>query len=385
MKRFIALIIVIILLFSCACQAKKAVPQDDTLRGVWVSYSEIPSTVGINKSEYIKKSDEIFLNISKMGLNTAFVHIRAFSDAFYPSEIFPSSSYIAGTQGAELDYDPIAIMIESAEKYGIEFHAWLNPFRVATHTDIKKLSSDNPARKILDSGNSDNAVCVLENGIYYNPACPAVHALIINGVLEFLENHRVDGVHIDDYFYPSTDEKIDSSEYKKYCDNGGNMPLSQWRKNSVNSFVCALYSAVKNFDSRLVFSISPSGNISTNAEKLYADVETWLADNCYADLIIPQLYYGFEHSSLPFEKAATEWALLKSEKVKLAAGIAVYKSGKEDTFAGEGINEWIDNNDIAARQIDLIQGNSSYSGFVLFSYEYVFSMFTKNLQKYDEM
>lgn len=385
MKRFIALTTVIILLFSCACQAKKAVPKENTLQGVWVSYSEIPSTVGVSKSEYIKKSDEIFLNISKMGLNTAFVHIRAFSDAFYPSEIFPSSSYIAGTQGARLDYDPIVIMIESAEKYGIDFHAWLNPFRVATHTDIQKLSPDNPARKMLDSGNTDNAVCVLENGIYYNPACPAVHSLIIDGVLEFLEKHKVDGVHIDDYFYPSADEKIDSSEYKNYCDGGGKISLSQWRKNSVNAFVCALYSAVKNFDSNLIFSISPSGNIAHNAENLYADVETWLAEDCYADLIIPQLYYGFRHSYLPFEKTATEWALLKGEKVKLAAGIAAYKTGKEDTFAGDGINEWIDEKDVIQRQIESILSNPNYSGYVLFSYEYIFSMFTKNLQKNDEM
>ncbi len=369
MKRFIAFVTVIILLFSCGCQAKKETPRDEKLRGVWLSYAEIPSTVGVSKSEYRRKADEIFQNIRQAGLNTAFVHIRAFSDAFYPSQIFPSSAYIAGAQGAKLAYDPTAILIDSAKKHDIAFHAWINPFRIATHTDTQKLSPDNPARKILDSGNAGGAVCVLENGIYYNPACPDVHALIVDGVLEFLENHDVDGVHIDDYFYPSTDESIDCADYDKYCKSGGEMPLSQWRRDSINAFVCALYSAVKSSDAELVFSISPSGNITNNAEKLYADVESWLADDCYADLIIPQLYYGFEHSSLPFAKTADEWASLKGENVRLAAGIAVYKSGKEDVYAGEGVNEWVNNADVVRRQIEMIQSKESYCGYVLFSYE----------------
>lgn len=100
----------------------------------------------------------MFQTIADCGLNTAFVHLRAFSDAFYESDIFPYSSYIAGKEGATLPFDPFEVVLESAKKYGISVHGWINPFRVSTKTDASLLSENNPAKKILDAGNKNGEI-----------------------------------------------------------------------------------------------------------------------------------------------------------------------------------------------------------------------------------
>lgn len=344
-------------------------PVDTEMRAIWISCYDYTSAAGKSRSQYKAVTDTMFKNISECGLNTAFVHLRAFSDAFYKSDIFPYSSFIAGTEGGSLAFDPFEVLLESAEKYNISVHGWINPFRVSTKSDVSLLSNKNPAKIILNEGNEDGRVCVLSNGIYYNPSHLDNHKLILDGVREILNNYDIDGIHIDDYFYPSTNASVDSAQYREYKSNGGTLSLSEWRISNVNAFVSSLYSTVKAENSGAIVSISPSAQIDKNKNELYADCKLWLSQRGYADMIIPQIYFGFEHSTLPFPELLAQWANLpRHSSVKLVCGLAAYKCATEDAYAGNGKTEWKNNTDMLVRQVNGIRNNNSYSGFALFSY-----------------
>lgn len=344
-------------------------PESVEMRAIWVSCYDYTSAAGKTKAQYKAVTDKMFKNIKDNGFNTAFVHLRANSDAFYKSDIFPYSTYIAGKEGNSLSFDPFEVLLESAKANGISVHGWINPFRVNTKNDVNVLSNSNPAKKILDSGNADGRVCVLANGIYYNPAHTENHKLILEGVREIINKYDVDGIHIDDYFYPSTSEEIDKIQYSAYKSSGGKLSLTQWRIANVNSFVSALYSTVKAIDSTLIVSISPSGQVDKTLAEAYADCRTWLKQSGYADIIIPQIYFGFDHQTQDFEKLLKQWAYLpRHASVKLVCGIPAYKCAKADAYAGTGKDEWIQNTDVLARQLQSIRKNKNYSGFAVFSY-----------------
>lgn len=351
-------------------QTTSAPAVQNELRGIWISCYDHISAAGKTREQYKASTDAMFKNIKDMGLDTAFVHLRAFSDAFYKSDIYPYSSYIAGKEGADLPFDPFEVMLESAAKYGISVHGWINPFRVSTKKDTSLLSAQNPAKSIIDSGNAEGEICILSNGIYYNPSCPSNHERIIDGVREIISKYDIDGIHIDDYFYPSTDASVDKKQYSQYKSEGGTLSLADWRRNCVNAFVSALYSAVKAADSSLTVSISPAGQLDKNYDEYYADCELWLSRTGYADLIIPQIYFGFEHETLAFNSLLSKWGnLSRASGVKLACGIGAYKCATTDKYAGTGSSEWKNNTDILSRQLAAIRKNKNYGGFVVFSYQ----------------
>lgn len=374
MKRIIPFMMIICLLFSsCQLQNDNTPQESDTseeIRGVWISCYDHISAYGKTENEYEAETDRMFETIKNCGLNTAFVHLRAFSDAFYESDIFPYSAYIAGSQGGSLPFDPFEIMLKSAEKHRISVHGWINPFRISTKPDISALSNNNPAKEILDSGNADGAVCILDNGIYYSPAYESNHKLIIDGVKEILGKYDIDGIHIDDYFYPSADEAVDKKQYDSYISKGGNLPLDEWRRINVNAFVAALYSAVKSFGEDITVSISPAAKIENNKNELFADCSLWLSAEGYADLIIPQIYYGFNHETLPFDETLESWSRIgKNPKVSLACGIAAYKCDENHSYLNENERtDWQSRKNNLAMQISSVKNNKNYSGFVLFSY-----------------
>jgi len=377
MKKIIPFLLIICLLLP-SCQIKnkqQIIPETDNeispseLRGIWISCYDHINASGKTRAEYKLETDKMFKTINDYGMNTAFVHLRAFSDAFYKSDIYPYSSFIAGIEGTDLPFDPFEVVLESASEYGISVHGWINPFRISTKNDISHISEKNPAKKILESGNKNGEICVLQNGIYYNPSLLENHKVIIDGVREIISKYDIDGIHIDDYFYPSTDTIIDKIQYDKYLSEGGKLSLSEWRKTNVNAFVSAIYSAVKSENSNLIMSISPSAKFDENDKKLYADISLWLSEKGYADIIIPQIYFGFEHDTLSFDTLLNQWGnLQKNKSVSLACGIAAYKCGLEDEFAGSGINEWQNNTDILSRQLINIRKNNNYIGFAIFSY-----------------
>lgn len=349
---------------------------DNELIGVWCNYYELSmkESGGGTEEQFREKVNEMFSVSKKVGVNTVFVQVRPFCDAFYKSELFPWSEYITGVQGKDPGYDPLEIMVEEAKKLELQIHGWINPYRVSYKTDINALSENNPAKKMYEE--NPDSVYISDSGIFLNPANEKAKKLVIDGVKELL-NYDIDGIHMDDYFYPSSDEKIDNEEYENYTESGGTLSLAQWRRNQVSALVGGIYSQIKSIDPQVVFGISPMGDIEKNYNSSYVDLELWCSKGGYLDYIMPQLYYGFENATMPFENTAKEWEKLVSEEsgVKLYAGLALYKCGLEDKYAGAesekkdtGRYEWINEDDIISRQISYLR-ELNYDGIVLYSYK----------------
>lgn len=338
-------------------------------RGLWISYYELPFW-GKSESEAKAKMLKMMKQAATQGYSAVFCHVRANADAFYPSKYFPFAKQLTGTAGKDPGYDPLKIMIWAAKKYSLEFHAWINPYRVSnTDKNPNSLASGHIAASWLTDG-SERAVAH-GNGIYFNPASTDAQKLILNGVREILDKYSVDGIHFDDYFYP---EKIgaefDAKHYAEYTKSTQNpLSLEDWRRANVNTLVSAVYKLCHSKNT--LFGISPAGNMSLdnshdNYNKLFVDIALWMAEEGYVDYILPQIYFGYNH---PAEKSQYTYllnvwtSLERHKKLKLYVGLGAYRMNEEcDDKA-----EWHNEADLMARQAtDAIKRGAD--GIAVFSY-----------------
>ncbi len=302
--------------------------------------------------------------------------MRPFADALYQSDYFPWSYLLTGTEGENPGYDPLEIMCEIADKHGLRIEAWINPYRVRLSGYKDALSSKNQARKWLKSGS--DSVVEWNGGIYYNPGSAQARALIVNGVKEIVANYNVDGIHFDDYFYPTTDMAFDQATWRAAKSS---LPQADWRRENVNQLVREVYAAVKSIDPNCLFGISPQGNTQNNYNGQFIDVEKWLANPGYLDYICPQIYYGFENGTNPYAQTVEKWdRMIKVPTIKLYVGIAAYKLGTEDQWAGAGSGEWLNTEDILARMVETARKASHYGGFAIYSYDSLFSTDTPQVR-----
>lgn len=338
------------------------------MRGVWLAYVNYRDIIkGNNETQFAANMDNMFSNIADAGFNTVFVQVRPFGDALYPSNYFPWSRYLTGTEGQNPGYDPLKIFCGLAEKHGLRIEAWINPYRV--RTDNRALSADNPARKWIEAG--DSAALKWGDGIYYNPGSEKARKLITDGVREIVENYDVDGIHFDDYFYPTTDMRFDAATYKA---SGSKLPQADWRRENVNILVKQVYGAIKKIDPECVFGISPQGNMENNYDGQFIDCAEWLSNDGYVDYIMPQIYYGFQNAKNPFAATVQKWNdLIKTDHIKLYVGLGAYKLGAADEWAGEqGKNEWLNTTDLLARMAKEARDTSHYGGLAVYSYDSLF-------------
>lgn len=318
--------------------------------GLWLPYMDFENYMyGRSEKEYRESVKKILTEAKEDDINTIYFHVHPNGDAYYNSQIFPKGTFYDG------DYDPLEIMLDIAHSMGISVHAWLNPYRLQTIEQAYDLPDDFIVKKWLNEGSP--IVKEVSGRYYLDPSYHEVNELINNAANEILEKYNVDGIHIDDYFYPSSEEDFDREEFEK----SGSSDLAQWRRDNINSMVKGLYDTVKSHGKRLKFGISPQGNIDTDYNKQYADVKLWSSEEGYADYIVPQIYYGFKNAALPFESALQQWeTLTKDSGVSLIIGLAEYKLGKTDQWAGEiGENEWIDDPDIIKKQVELVNSSSA--------------------------
>ena len=343
------------------------------MRGVWISYLDYELLLA-NKSqqEASQAVTEAFTKAKDMGLNTVFLHVRPFADAIYSSEFFPWSHILKGEQSMAPGYDPFAMMVEIGHSMGLDIHAWINPYRVQLPGRPDMLSDDNQARIWLDGGGEE--VIEISEGIFLNPANENARELVLNGVREIVENYDVDGIHFDDYFYPTTDPSFDAASYAAYLENGGELELADWRLENVNILVRDTYSLIKEIDQNVVFGISPQGNMRNNYETQYADVNRWCSEEGYIDYIMPQVYFGYNHDLCPYTDTILAWNdIIKIPSVKLYVGISPYKIGVADEWAGVGADEWVENSDVLMRQVIDARTLSHYGGFVLYRFDSLFN------------
>lgn len=353
----------------------------DELRGVWVSYLDWEK-MSAGKAEFEQTVDQILARCVELKMNAVFVHVRPDADAMYPSAYYPWSRFLTGTQGQDPGYDPLAYFVQAAHNRGLQFHAWINPYRVTGyHNTWDQVSAQSPAKQWLSDADTANDRWVLkQNGAYYlNPAVPQVRELIINGVREVVGNYDVDGIHFDDYFYPEVDNGDPNRWFDKpeYDASGSSLPIAGWRRENINSLVRGVYQAVKEIRPAVQFGISPEGYVDhlRSDTRLFADVDTWLSQDGYIDYIMPQIYWGFEHklsdgTSAPyaFEDNLQTWISLKNRgSVRLYLGLAMYKTGS-NTRDGNETPEWLRRDDIMKRQVEAGRATGQVSGYCFYAY-----------------
>ena len=292
-------------------------------------------------------------NIKNSNFNTIILQTRSNCDSIYNSKIFPN----------ELGYDYLKYFIDISHKNKIKLIAWINPYRVKTTSNIDLIRKDSPAYKYI---NTDTLY--INNGIYLNPSKKDVEDLIIEGVKEVL-NYKVDGILYDDYFYPSSD--IDINDYNDYIKKNDYISLEEYHLNIINNMIKRTHEECKK--KNIIFGVSPDGNIENNYNKNMADVKLWMKSDEYIDFIMPQVYYGFYNSTKAYVNVIKEWEnLLVNDKIDLYIALAFYKVGIKDSYAKEGRDEWITNNNIIMREVILSRNLKNYKGFSLFRYDNVF-------------
>lgn len=387
LKKIFALILIIIFIFS-GCENTTNETTEITQKpnqniiGVWINYNEIQNLIDDcdNQSQLNNKIISMLNEFAKYNINTVFLHSRAFDDCFYNSKQYPQSEYCVNDNN-ELKFDVLQSFIDLSKDFNIEIHAWVNPYRIRKDNKTDLINKNTLAGEWYAKNPQDQRLIITDNSIFYNPAYIDVQKYVLSGIKEILENYSVDGIHIDDYFYPTTNDTIDTEIYNNYVKNGGKLSLADFRRENVNSLITSIYSLVKSYNQDLCFSISPSADIDADYNSHYADVKLWASQKGYADYIIPQIYFGFDHETMPFETVLKEWLKLKTNHCKIAIGLSIYKSGKIDNYAKSGSSEWLDNTNILQRQISIIDNNENLNGYVYYSCDYLLNDFNENLQQ----
>lgn len=335
-------------------------------KAMWFTYMDYNDILsGKTKEEFTAAIRERFKTVSVMGINTVYVQVRAFCDAYYKSDLFPAGSYYTDTS-----FDPLEIIISEGHSYGLSVHAWINPLRCMTDEQLLNVSDQFIIKKWYNDTQLNGKYIVNHEGRWYlNPAYDEVVKYVCDGVREIVKKYNADGVHIDDYFYPFTDPSFDSQAFSE----SGITDLGEFRRGNTDKLVKAMYDQVKSENSNTLFGISPQGNIDINLNSQYADVRKWTAQNGFCDYIVPQLYYGYQNETCPFEQTMNEWASLERDSsVRLIIGVCTYKIGTEDKWAGAGKNEWIDNPGLTVKQVEDSVSNDNTDGVAIYSYASTF-------------
>ena len=324
-------------------------------RGVWIAsvYNiDWPKTLDnpeAQKQEFI----EILDKLQSLNINAIFVQIRPTSDALYKSYINPWSKYLTGEQGKYPGYDPLQFMIEETHKRDMEFHAWLNPYRITTQgTDLNELAPNNPARI------KPEWVLEFNNALFYDPENIEVIEYVAVTVYEIIKKYDVDGIHFDDYFYPY-DYPLPEGE-----DREGEVANN--RREAVNNLIRTIYKVIKSTKPSVQFGVSPYGvwknkssdligsesNSLESYYDLYMDTLTWIDENTI-DYIAPQIYWSTDNNDSNYEVMVSWWNdVVKDSGVRL--------------YIGQNINDL----DIASEIYKQIEINREYeyvSGNILFS------------------
>ena len=370
-RRILSVILVLAMLIPAAYAAQ---PAQDGMRGVWVSSVaniDYPSQQGLSADQLKSEADTILNNIAAMGLNTVFLQVRPSADALYQSALFPWSRYVSGTTGQapDGDFDVLAYWVEGAHSRGLQLHAWLNPYRITRDgkEELDALPETSPAKQ------HPEWVVEYESNYYFNPGLPAVQQLVVDGAAEIVRNYDVDGIHLDDYFYPGTDFN-DAAAYARYGDDFDD--IGDWRRDNVNTLIASLDETVHAINPELSFGVSPAGiwdnkvdnpkgsdtNGRSSYREIYCDSVEWIKRGT-VDYICPQLYWSIGYEIADFEVLVDWWQdIVSTSDVALYIGIGAYRAAE-----AEPGDVWYGTAELE-RQLDMLDNSIDIQGEVFFSY-----------------
>ena len=305
------------------------------MRGVWVATVvniDWPSKPGLSTDEQQKEMLAILDRARELKLNAIVLQVRTSCDAFYPSDLEPWSEYLTGQQGKppEPFYDPLALWIEQAHARGLELHAWFNPFRArhpAAKTDSDKHISKTHPELVKQYGKYQ----------WLDPGDPAARDHTLRVFKDVVSRYDVDGIHIDDYFYPYPEKGVDFPDepsWQKYQKGGGKLSRADWRRQNINELIEKIYEMTKKEKPHVKFGISPFGIWKpgypavvqgfNQYEALYADAKLWL-NKGWCDYFTPQLYWRISAATQPYKSLLDWWISENTKGRNIYPGLAPYR------------------------------------------------------------
>ena len=333
-------------------------------RAVWISYLEWQQWDFSSAQVFSDQVSLLLDNLQSIGANVLLAHLRPFGDALYPSNYYPFSDLCTGTQGQDPGYDPLALLLEAAHARGIQVEGWINPYRIQAGGS-PVLCQASPALVHPDW------VREVNGDLYLNPADPAVRDYIAGAVAELCQNYPIDGIHFDDYFYPTTGPAFDAADYAAA---GTDLSREDWRRENVNALIRLCHQTAAAAGVR--FGVAPQGDPDSNYAGQYSDVALWLSQPGYVDYLMPQLYWGLDYtlsgdSSHSLASLAGRWAALdRAEGVSLYFGLGAYRIGEGDggDLSGPG-TEWQSGAALAGQVTALAQIAGPDPGIALYRYD----------------
>lgn len=342
---------ILILIMCCmlTIQSKGADVTKRELRAAWiatVANIDWPSKQGLPEEEQRQQFITRINELQSLGCNAVIVQVRPSSDALYSSSLEPWSHYLTGGKGVVPGYDPLEFMIAEAHKRNMEFHAWFNPFRALT--DSKQ--NPNPANHVTRT----HPEWIINYGgkAYIDPGQPAARDYVINVIMDVVKRYDIDGVHLDDYFYPYRIAGQEFGDKKSQLQYGKGMNKDDWRRDNVNQFVQELNGQIKKTKRFVKFGISPFG-VWRNKDKdpegsetragqtcyddLYSDVILWTKKG-WVDYLMPQLYWEHSHRLASFSTLLTWWNAHAYGR-HMYFGLGVYRMSENPTGPWKTPNE----------------------------------------------
>jgi uncharacterized lipoprotein YddW (UPF0748 family) len=310
-------------------------PLKREFRGVWVATVaniDWPSKPGLTTDKQKEELLAILDRAAELKFNAVVFQVRPMADALYESKLEPWSEYLTGTAGKSPGYDPLALAVKEAHARGLELHAWFNPYRARTPGAKSPATEDHITKRRPDLAKP--------YGTHYwmNPTHPDVQAHSLAVVLDVVKRYDVDGVHIDDYFYPYREKDADGNEipfpdddtWATYQKAGGKLARDDWRRDAVNQFVRRMYEGVKKAKPWVKVGISPFGiwrpgnppgiaGLDQYAV-LYADAKLWFNEG-WVDYFSPQLYWPIAQEKQSFPKLLAWWRGENTKKRHLWPGL----------------------------------------------------------------
>ncbi|MFA5748704.1 MAG: family 10 glycosylhydrolase [Bacilli bacterium] len=357
------------------------------LRGVWVTplVGDIPSFT--SETQYKAAMNSVFDVMEYYNMNAIIYHVRIMNDALYPSELNPYSSYYNGNS----DWNALEWIISESHRRGIEFHAWMNPYRVKNSYSgtLEDLASTFP-----ETNAASNPENLIKNSsqVILDPGQPAVRQFLLDTCQELMDNYDIDAIHFDDYFY--IDNNDDSATFEKY--NPDNLLLADWRRLQVDTFIEDLHHLIEehnvNNNKYVQLGISPSGvwrngdgivsydsngNAITNGSNtlygfahydnyLYSDTVKWINEE-WIDYIVPQVYFALEHATTPYADIMQWWdKVVEHKDVSLYAGIGLHIAGSSGN-----VYSWQNSPYELSYELRYNDGLKNSKGSVLFSYRHM--------------
>jgi uncharacterized lipoprotein YddW (UPF0748 family) len=318
-------------------------------RGVWVATVENidwPArknmTVAEQKADFIKLLDMHAAN----NMNVMIVQVRPAADAMYPSPLEPWSEYLTGRQGQGPVpyYDPLQFMIEETHRRGMEFHAWLNPYRAVFSMKTSSIAPNHLTRThpemFLVYGNKKEGYKK-----YFNPGLPETMQHTVKVVKDLVTRYDIDAIHMDDYFYPYRIAGVEFPDQKTYQKYGRGLTKDEWRRSNCDSIIKMIHDAIRSIKPKVKFGISPFGiwrnktqdamgsdtrGGQTNYDDLYADILLWMQKG-WIDYVVPQLYWERGHKLADYD-ILLKWWNDHSYGRQVYIGHGIYRAGSNTAW-----------------------------------------------------